>query len=175
MIPARSSNWLYALYPSTPFQSGLHGPVCRTSSSHIHRPCRTSSSNGHGHISDTDVVLLHNPPLAGSPVVTPDCLFPFALKFWFRQRLKGFFKWQGGEVEAYDAYFSLSACLHNTSESCSFVKSISLRFFCICCFSFYKSKEIRRLSFISPQTHFLEQYPLLKSHRIFSVVAIRVL
>ncbi len=54
--------------------------------------------------------------------------------------------------------FSLSACLHNTSESCSFVKSISLRFFCICCLTFTNLKKSVDFLFISAQTHFLKQY-----------------
>lgn len=45
----------------------------------------------------------HNPQSrTGLPVEIPDCcLFPFALKFWFRQRSYGFLKGQGGEVNAY--------------------------------------------------------------------------
>ncbi|MCI7177297.1 MAG: hypothetical protein SOU95_01420, partial [Candidatus Cryptobacteroides sp.] len=51
----------------------------------------------------------------------------------------------------------------NTSESCSFVKSISLRFFCICCFSFTNLKKSVDFLFISTQTHFLKQYHLLEN------------
>ena len=57
-------------------------------------------------------------------------------------------------------FCTLSACLHNTSESCSFVKSISLRFFCICCLTFTNLKKSVDFLFISAQTHFLKQYHL---------------
>lgn len=45
------------------------------------------------------------------------------------------------------------------SANLRFVKSISLRFFCICCFSFTNLKKSVDFLFISAQTHFLKQYP----------------
>ena len=52
--------------------------------------------------------------------------------------------------------FSFSVCLHISSESCSFVKSIkSTLFFSFCLFCFYKAKK--SVDFFIPKTHFLKQ------------------
>ena len=57
------------------------------------------------------------------------------------------------------------------SANLRFVKSISLRFFCICCFSFTNLKKSVDFLFISTQTHFLKQYPeiLILPDSFFSV------